>query len=121
MHIADCYRILKLPQDASLDDIKSAYRRLALQYHPDVRVVINHASSYGRLAAVITLVISLISPFILSFYTKVFPSFEVILLTFVIMCIPIAFIIGIIARIISRMNIAFAVVLKGSLTEKKRG
>jgi DnaJ-domain-containing protein 1 len=36
MHIDDCYRILKLPQDASLDDIKSAYRRLALQYHPDV-------------------------------------------------------------------------------------
>ena len=36
MHIDDCYRILELPQDASLDDIKSAYRRLARQYHPDV-------------------------------------------------------------------------------------
>jgi len=32
----DCYRILELPQGASLDDIKSAYRRLARKYHPDV-------------------------------------------------------------------------------------
>lgn len=269
MHIADCYRILKLPQDASLDDIKSAYRRLALQYHPDVnqsdpkatekfrklkeaydiilqqvppekthtnskeqkterkvrvkykpranatshytsktnnryqdlkqelkrvqnlikernycdtvwvveelrrrypndpevarwqaiayyhrgnellhqyryirakeyltmvlivdpqnhelcsmakraldcidevRVVTDHASFYGRLATGIISVILLIAPLILYYYSNVFPSFEVILLTFVIMCISttfIIFIIGIIARIISRMNIAF--------------
>ncbi len=36
MEIDDCYRVLRLPHDASLDEIKSAYRRLSLKYHPDV-------------------------------------------------------------------------------------
>jgi molecular chaperone DnaJ len=31
----DYYAQLELPRDCSLDDIKKAYRRLALQYHPD--------------------------------------------------------------------------------------
>ncbi len=31
----ECYRTLGLNQNASKDDIKSAYRRLALKYHPD--------------------------------------------------------------------------------------
>jgi DnaJ-class molecular chaperone with C-terminal Zn finger domain len=36
MHIYDCYRVLGIPRNASADDIKSAYRRLARKYHPDV-------------------------------------------------------------------------------------
>jgi len=36
MHIHDCYRLFGLTRKASVDDIKSAYRRLALQYHPDI-------------------------------------------------------------------------------------
>ncbi len=36
MHIYDCYRVLGLPRNASVDDIKSAYRRLARKYHPDM-------------------------------------------------------------------------------------
>src|SRR3972149_3968666 len=32
----DYYEILGVPHDASKDDLKSAYRRLAKQYHPDV-------------------------------------------------------------------------------------
>ena len=31
----DYYKILELPHDASEQDIKKAYRRLALKYHPD--------------------------------------------------------------------------------------
>lgn len=36
MNLADCYRVLELPEGASLAQVKSAYRRLARRYHPDV-------------------------------------------------------------------------------------
>ncbi len=36
MHLSECYRILGVPRNATLDDIKVAYRRLARKYHPDV-------------------------------------------------------------------------------------
>jgi hypothetical protein len=36
MHISECYRLLGVPRNATLDDIKVAYRRLARKYHPDV-------------------------------------------------------------------------------------
>ncbi|MFN4196254.1 MAG: J domain-containing protein [Thermosynechococcus sp.] len=36
MNLEECYRILELPQGASLAQVKSAYRRLARRYHPDV-------------------------------------------------------------------------------------
>ncbi len=33
----DYYEVLNVPRDASLEEIKAAYRRLAREYHPDVR------------------------------------------------------------------------------------
>ncbi len=39
----DYYEILNVPRDASLEDIKAAYRRLAREYHPDVRKDDPHA------------------------------------------------------------------------------
>ncbi|HEY9810124.1 MAG TPA: J domain-containing protein [Halomicronema sp.] len=35
MNIADCYRLLGLKTEATLNDVKASYRRLARQYHPD--------------------------------------------------------------------------------------
>jgi hypothetical protein len=34
--LIDFYQILKLPENATIDDLKHAYRRLAYEYHPDV-------------------------------------------------------------------------------------
>lgn len=35
MNTTDCYQILGVQKDASQKEIKSAYRRLSLKYHPD--------------------------------------------------------------------------------------
>jgi DnaJ-class molecular chaperone len=36
MDLGDCYRLLGLRSGASFADIKSSYRKLAQQYHPDI-------------------------------------------------------------------------------------
>lgn len=35
LDVAQCYEILELQRDASHKEIKQAYRKLSLQYHPD--------------------------------------------------------------------------------------
>ncbi|KAK0566981.1 hypothetical protein OC861_002942 [Tilletia horrida] len=41
----DLYGVLGVPEAASEDDIKKAYRRLALRYHPDKVLALNKSSS----------------------------------------------------------------------------
>ena len=36
MKVVDYYKVMDVPEDASLNVIKKAYRRLARKYHPDV-------------------------------------------------------------------------------------
>ncbi len=36
MTLAECYQILQLHKGASLEDVKSAFRKLAFKYHPDL-------------------------------------------------------------------------------------
>jgi curved DNA-binding protein CbpA len=36
MDVKECYRVLQLPENASVDDVKASFRRLARQYHPDL-------------------------------------------------------------------------------------
>ncbi|QGY41022.1 DnaJ domain-containing protein [Pseudodesulfovibrio cashew] len=36
MTLQECYRILKLPQGAQLGEVKTAFRKLAFKYHPDL-------------------------------------------------------------------------------------
>src|SRR3954466_14804049 len=36
MDFIDYYSILEIPKNASVDDIKKAYRKLARKYHPDI-------------------------------------------------------------------------------------
>ena len=43
MNIAECYRLLELPATANLHEVKSSYRRLARQWHPDVNPDNNEA------------------------------------------------------------------------------
>ncbi len=46
MHLADHYKILELDTTATLPEIKKAYRRLALQYHPDKNLGNPYARAY---------------------------------------------------------------------------
>ncbi|MDZ7958455.1 MAG: J domain-containing protein [Aulosira sp. DedQUE10] len=43
MDLGDCYRLLGLRSGASFADIKTSYRRLAQQYHPDINPDDNQA------------------------------------------------------------------------------
>jgi len=38
MNTRDCYRILGLKSGVSLAEVKAAYRRLAMRYHPDINI-----------------------------------------------------------------------------------
>lgn len=33
-HTKDYYKILEIPKEANLDDVKKAYKKLAIRWHP---------------------------------------------------------------------------------------
>jgi len=51
MNAAECYRLLGVDVGADLDRIKSAYRRLARQYHPDINPDPDAQARFVQIAA----------------------------------------------------------------------
>jgi molecular chaperone DnaJ len=48
MPVKDYYKILELPPQANLKDIKRSFRRLALRFHPDTNQENKHAAAWFR-------------------------------------------------------------------------
>jgi curved DNA-binding protein len=49
MEYKDYYKILEVPREASADDIKKSYRKLARRYHPDVSKEVNAEEKFKEL------------------------------------------------------------------------
>ncbi len=67
MNLADCYRLLGLRTGASYEEIKSSYRRLARQFHPDASPGNqHHAEKFIQLTDAYRHLIDSVSPLISS-------------------------------------------------------
>ena len=61
MNIRDCHRILQVPPQANLDEVKAAFRKLAFKLHPDLNPSPQAAEQFRELnEAYILLTLSLI-------------------------------------------------------------
>lgn len=49
MNVQECFRTLNLTQGASLDEVKSAYRKLAFTYHPDLNTSPDAATRFREI------------------------------------------------------------------------
>jgi len=63
MNLADCYRLLELSSGASFAEIKTSYRRLARQYHPDINPTDQRAKDkFIALTEAYKLLLSVVQP-----------------------------------------------------------
>ncbi|MGB3652348.1 MAG: DnaJ domain-containing protein [Rivularia sp. (in: cyanobacteria)] len=77
MDLLDCYRLLGLRSGASFPDIKSSYRRLAQQYHPDINPDDERAKEkFIALTEAYKLLLQVIPPQQESSYQKVSQAYE---------------------------------------------
>ena len=50
MRLSECYALLEVPPEATLEEIKVSYRKLAFKYHPDLNPDDDHAAQrFSRL------------------------------------------------------------------------
>jgi curved DNA-binding protein len=49
MQFKDYYKIMGVPEDASADDVKKAYRTLARKHHPDLNKGADSADKFKEL------------------------------------------------------------------------
>ncbi len=54
----DYYQVLSIPRNASSDDIRAAYRRLAVEWHPDRNASLDAASNFQKIGEAYTVLIN---------------------------------------------------------------
>ena len=61
----DYYKILGVPKDATEAELKKAYRKLALKYHPDKNKAENAAEMFKEIAEAYEVLVLFIAKFLL--------------------------------------------------------
>ena len=48
-NLSKYYKILNLPNNSGLDDVKKAYRRLSMKYHPDLNPNLKDYTAFDKI------------------------------------------------------------------------